>query len=108
MNDVDTSHPLHEPLARELAERPDSRRIVVVYDSRSKLVPFCDRELPPADQTHVGDSPLLRTGEDVGEGPERACESKDVRAAQRLGRGLPYRSCASAGSSRDWPASTAR
>ena len=96
MNDVVTSHPLQEYLARKL-ERPDSRRIVVVYDLRSKLVPFCDRDLPPADETHVGASPLLRTGEDVDEGPERcrsaerysrsagACESKDIRAAQRLG-----------------------
>ncbi|HZO31774.1 MAG TPA: hypothetical protein VFH48_37930 [Chloroflexota bacterium] len=62
MNDVVTSHPLHEYLARELAERLDRRRIVVLYDSRSALVPFCDRELPPADETHVGASPLLHTG----------------------------------------------
>jgi hypothetical protein len=101
-------HPLHEYLARELAERPDSRRIVVAYDSRSKLVPFCDLKLPPADETHVGASPLLHTGEDVDEDSERACESNDNRAAQRLGWGLPCRSCASAGTSRDWPASTAR
>jgi hypothetical protein len=74
---------------RELAERLDRRRIVVLYDSRSALVPFCDRELRPADETHVGASPLLHTGEDVDGGPERACESKDNRAAQRLGWALP-------------------
>jgi hypothetical protein len=101
-------HPLHEYLACELAERLDCRRIVVLYDSRSALVSFCNRELPPADEIHVGASPLLHTGEDVDEGSERACESKDNRAAQRPGWGLPCPSCASAGTSRAWPASTAR
>ena len=49
-------HPLHGYLAREHAERMDRRRIFVLYNSRSGLVPFCDRELPPADGTHVGAS----------------------------------------------------
>ncbi len=47
-------HALHEHLARELADRLDSRRIVVVYDPRSELVPFFDRELMPA-----ADAPTL-------------------------------------------------
>ena len=75
-------HPLHEYLARELAERLDRRRIVVLYDSRSALVPFCDRELPPADETHLGACSLQHTGEDVDEGSER-CRSaeRDLRSA---------------------------
>lgn len=55
-------HPLHVYLCERLDEMLRDRSVVVVYDPRSELTPFFDRELPEAGTGH-GDLPRVFIGE---------------------------------------------
>lgn len=57
-------HPLHAALARQLAERLKEHGIVVVYDPRSELRPFFERELTEAGKGH-GELPRVFLGEQL-------------------------------------------
>lgn len=69
-----TTHPLSAIL-----DRPETIGPAIALFERGREAPS------PLHGRGEPITPLPRTGEDVDEGPERACDPKDTRAAQRLG-----------------------